>query len=144
MTSAPSGPNKHRRNTLLSEEEYRCVPGRDPDADRHGEGTYNPYKELLHYCALDVESLAQVWQAWREVMVEATSYDGSAVPPAHAACAASAVGAASAAGAESAAGGAVGEAHSPLIEAEGGRHLPRENRCRTPWRGHRLELVVFA
>jgi len=102
----PSGPGKHRRQQLLDVEEYRKVPGRDPDADRHGEGTFNPYRQLLHYCALDVESLAQVWAAWRDVMLQATSYDGGDVPPAHAARATA-----------HAAGGTGNDAHAPLIEA---------------------------
>ena len=66
----------------MSPEDYRSVPGKDPEGDLHGEGYWNSYRYVADYCALDVRVLADsVWAKWRAAVLNATRVDGVELHP---------------------------------------------------------------
>jgi hypothetical protein len=78
-------PMKRTPRTLLSPEEYRLIPGKDPDGNLDGVDAsgavlpYNSYREDVAYCTDDVRCMSQFWRKWRETMIKLTSTDGSAL-----------------------------------------------------------------
>eukprot|EP00966_Prymnesium_polylepis_P234585 5426405-Prymnesium_polylepis.1 len=59
---------KRTPRTLLSPEEYRLIPGKDPDGDLDGVDAsgnalpYNSYREDVAYCMDDVRCMSQFWR----------------------------------------------------------------------------------
>ena len=78
-------PMKRTPRTLLSPEEYRLIPGKDPDGNLDGVDAsgnvlpYNSYREDVAYCMDDVRCMREFWSKWRETMIKLTSRDGSAL-----------------------------------------------------------------
>ena len=79
--SKARGALKLKKTVLIDEADYRTVGGKDPAGTLHGPvgSKWVPFLECRRYMLNDCAVLSGVFERWREGMVRATRFDGSAL-----------------------------------------------------------------